>query len=318
MKKRRNLFSQFLPFVFSMLIGCVATDSSDDNIDQNIPIDGRGGGIIAFYSGNKSLKSVEIFIMNADGTGLKQLTDNAYEDGSPSLAPDGTKILFNSSPTNQTDIYVMNIDGTEIKQLTSTSENEEHPEWSPNGRKILYTRYPAESWHNGDIFVMDADGNNCVQLTDNPKDDMRPFFSPDMKTVIFNSNRDGNIEIYTMNTDGTNQKRLMNTKTPQWKIFPNFSPDGKKIVYTLTNTATRQADIHIINSDGTDDVVIISIVGRDEHPRWSPNGNRIVFQSERDGNFEIYVMNSDGSNQTRLTNNPGFDGWPTWSIYPVN
>ena len=124
---------------------------------------------------------------------------------------------------------------------------------------------------------MDADGNNCVQLTDNPKDDMRPFFSPDMKTVIFNSNRDGNIEIYTMNTDGTNQKRLMNTKTPQWKIFPNFSPDGKMIAYVEDKElGSAGGGLWIVPANGGLPKLVAD-AGNASTPIWSPDGRMVAF-----------------------------------------
>jgi TolB protein len=130
---------------------------------------------------------------------------------------------------------------------------------------------------------------------------------------MFMSNRNGNYEIYLMDTDGKNERRL--TNSPGHKVFPVWSPDGNQIAYGLTILGSSpQADIHIINKDGSGDVALTSANGRDENPCWSPDGKSIVFQSERDGNFEIYIMKADGSDQKRLTDNSAWDGWASWGL----
>lgn len=281
---------------------------------QGIQIDGSGGGLIAFYSERKTVQSAEIFIMNADGSGLKQLTDNTFDDSTPSLSPDGTKILFSSTPSDQSDIYSMNIDGSEVRQLTYSAEgNEYHAEWSPDQSMIVYTVFSSGSWTQSDIFLMYADGNGKIQLTDHPGNDMRPSFSPDGKLIIFNSNRDGNVEIYTMKPDGSEVKRL--TNTPLFEYFPMISPDGKKIVYTLFDPDKRTADIYVMNMDGTENIKL-TFKGRiNEDARWSPDGGYIIFQSERTGWYQIFIMDANGDNQRCLSDNTGNDYWPCWSRY---
>jgi tricorn protease-like protein len=103
-------------------------------------------------------------------------------------------------------------------------------------------------------------------------------------------------------------------------VFPVWSPDGSKIAYSRNylSGGIPQADIYICNTDGSNEVKLTSASGRDENPCWSPDGNQILFQSERDGNFEIYKMNSDGTNQERLTNEPAWDGWGSWSKKGTN
>jgi len=157
---------------------------------------------------------------------------------------------------------------------------------------------------------MNSDGSNVRQLTENPGDDMHPVWSPDGTKIFFNSNRDGNYEIYVMNPDGSNLQRL--TDSPKADMFPRLSPDGAKITYALVDFQTFEADVHVMNVDGTDDTTLTSDGRINEDPLWSPDGSKIVFQSDRDGNFEIYVMNSDGSDQQRLTQHPAGDYWPAW------
>jgi Tol biopolymer transport system component len=120
--------------------------------------------------------------------------------------------------------------------------------------------------------------------------------------IVFSSNREGsgNDEIYLMNTNGSDQKRLtFNTK---FDGEASFSSDGGKIVFTSTRDGN--AEIYVMNADGSNQKRITNSLGSDAHPSFSPDGTKIVFISDREGGLEIFTMNSDGSNAVRLTNPP--------------
>jgi len=87
------------------------------------------------------------------------------------------------------------------------------------------------------------------------------------------------------------------------------SPDQFAFVSTRQG---GQQDIYLMNDDGTQVTNLTNHAGRDFSPAWSPDGRKIAFDSNRDGNFEIYVMNADGTNQTRVTNDPSTDQQPRW------
>jgi len=123
--------------------------------------------------------------------------------------------------------------------------------------------------------------------------------------IAFDSNRDGNDEIYVMNADGTGQTRLTNNAASD--VGPAWSPDGTKIAFN------RGFDIFVMNADGSSQIRLTSSAAMNIAPAWSPDGTKIAFHSSRDGNFEIYVMNADGSNPTRLTSNAAGDFAPAWS-----
>jgi len=127
--------------------------------------------------------------------------------------------------------------------------------------------------------------------------------------IAFQSNRDGNYEIYTMNADGTNQINL--TSNPGLDGNADWSADGKKIAFI----SDRDGDfeIYTMNADGSGLIQVTNNSTSDYTPTWSPDRSKLIFTSNRDGNFELYSMNVDGTNQTRLTTNTTDDRGPRWS-----
>lgn len=127
--------------------------------------------------------------------------------------------------------------------------------------------------------------------------------------IAFHSERDGNAEIYSMNTDGTGLSRL--TNHPAFDSAPAPSPDGNKIAFVSNRDGDNE--IFVMNTDGTGLMQLTSNSVSDHNPAWSPDGTKIVFDSDRDNNREIYTMNADGSAQTRRTFHSSVDGDPAWS-----
>jgi hypothetical protein len=149
----------------------------------------------------------EVYVMNADGTGVTQLTQGG---GFPTAwSPDGRQIAFNSDRDGDNDLYVMNSDGTGITQLTNdpASDEGDHAGWSPDGKRFLFSS--TRDGGDLDIFVMNPDGSGVTQLTRNFDDDDDPSWSPDGTHIAFQSTRDGGDEdIFVMNADGTGVTQL--------------------------------------------------------------------------------------------------------------
>jgi hypothetical protein len=132
---------------------------------------------------------------------------------------------------------------------------------------------------------------------------------PDYR-IAFNSDRDGNYEIYAMDMDGRNLDRL--TNHPGFDLWPAPSPDGKRLAWMSNRDGSYQ--IYVMNADGSNPVNLTRTAKSTEgHPTWSPDGKTLAFSSDRDGAMELYLMDADGSNPRRLTRERGTDGLPTFS-----
>jgi Tol biopolymer transport system component len=159
----------------------------------------------------------EIFVINVDGTGLTNLTNDPADDYRPDWSPDGRKIAFTSNRHGHDQIYVMNADGSEVTRLTFTEAARDlAPDWSPNGRGIVFQSnrdHPdlADIDQPGfDIYVMNADGSEVTQLTKNLNRDLDPAWSPNGRQIVFDSDRDVALtrQLYAMNADGSDQMPL--------------------------------------------------------------------------------------------------------------
>ncbi len=229
------------------------------------------------------------------------------------------------------EIYVMDADGKNLQRLTNNRQNDLSPSWSPDGKRIVFTSdrdgHVIGGIPTSEIYVMDADGKNLQRLTNNLSDDRSPSWSPDGKRIVFTSDRDGHViggiptpEIYVMHNDGKNLQRLTNNPDGDWN--PSWSPDGKRIIFSarrdghfIGETGITE-EIYVMDTDGKNLQRLTNNRQNDLSPSWSPDGKRIVFTSDREGNFEnfeIYVMDADGKNLQRLTSNPRHDKSPSWS-----
>jgi Tol biopolymer transport system component len=160
----------------------------------------------------------EIMIMNADGSGVHTVLNNGAFNMEPRWSPDGSKILFMSTlGGNGVQIYTMAIDGSTISALTSTPYTANgDPAWSPDGSKIAFGSNRVNGKLN--VFMMNADGSNVRQLTNfiEPYEAGDTGWSPDGSKIAFEydvgggyqSNPGAPAEIWTMNSDGTNQESL--------------------------------------------------------------------------------------------------------------
>jgi tol-pal system beta propeller repeat protein TolB len=267
---------------------------------------------------------LEIYAMDPDGLNVVKLTDNNDDDLWPAISPDGRTIAFYTDRDVNLEIYTINADGSSPMRVTNSGVPDRFPAWSPDGTRIVFSRVVSGTH---EIYTIRPDGTGLTRLTNNSFEDQDPAWSPDGLKIAFTTNRDGDYEVYTMNAlDGTAPTNL--TNSPGRESRPDWSPDGSKILFDRNDSAVDagwlgSAEIMCMGSDGSGVIRMTtdasSIV--DFQPRWSPDGTRLVFVTDRDGigvNNELYVGDTNGcvspiSGLNRVTVSADKDEAGDWS-----
>ena len=212
------------------------------------------GTQLVFTSPSPSSRLGQVYRIDADGSGLTQLTHgHGIDADSASWSPDGSKIVLKRAASGEYAIWVMNADGSGLVRLTSELYDNSDPTFSADGKHILYA---SQKGGSSAIWIMNADGSDQRRLTPAALEAASPDVSPDGSHVVFGQGGDPSrpASIYTMGIDGSAITRLTDPGCCQHDGLPKYSPDGKQIVY-LTDRNYPLLDgmeIYEMNADGTD------------------------------------------------------------------
>ncbi|MHA2408134.1 MAG: TolB family protein, partial [Candidatus Ranarchaeia archaeon] len=290
------------------------------------------GSKIAFegWDGNDN----EIFVINSDGTGLTQLTNNTKSDRDPSISGDGSKIAFSRdlegcSKHQSPEIFVINSDGTGLTQLTDSPEidycvRSSNPSISGDGSKIAFQRMNFKTWDRG-IFVINSDGTGEKMLTNNTHFDEGPSISDDGIKIAFSGGDDFDWQIFVINSDGSGLTQLTNNKDNyQYGApmgGPSISGDGSKVAFGGLDGSDWEFFVVISDGSGLKQLTDNSYKQEENMPppfgpSISGDGSKIVFSNFVESGLEnpsveIFVINSDGTGLTQLTNTTKWNSGPS-------
>lgn len=229
--------------------------TSDRRASDYFPVWSPDGRRVVFVSNRDG--DDELFVMSANGSGLRQLTRNRAVDTTPAWSPDGRSLVFASNRAGgEHKLYVLRVDTGSARQLTRGPRTafDVAPSWSSDGKLIAFASNRA-AYANSDIWLVRPDGTALRRLTRTPGSESRPgdegtpAFSPDGRRIAFSTNRDRQQEIYVMDADGTDARRL--TRAPgRDDILPRWSPDGRSLAFTGTPFPQGRPSVYIAPASG--------------------------------------------------------------------
>jgi eukaryotic-like serine/threonine-protein kinase len=286
------------------------------------PIIDAGPAQIAFASTLEGLP--QIYLVDADGTNLKKITDMPDGACQPDFSPDGMQIVFISPCQRYQESYslasmfMIDIEGENLTALSNVPGGDYDPAWSPDGQYIAFTS--LRSGGKPKIYLLNLEDGDVRLLADEGAKNIQPAWSPDGKEIAFVTNRRGPQQVWFMNADGSDQ-RLFSRSKDLVNSTPAWSPDGKVILFTQVqpNNVPR-----LIASAQAEDGFSEFPITQSPHPmrdaRYSPDSAWLVFESwqwAQSSDHNIYIMSSSGVNLQQITNESTFDFQPVWRPFPT-
>lgn len=265
--------------------------------------------LIAFSSDATPNDKQQIFVMDVHGDELKLVCFKDLDCYNPRFSPDGRKIVFCATNIVSDFIYLIDLDDSTTFTFPKFIDGGTDPVFSPDGRYLMYR---SEKNDNNAIYILDIQSDQSFPISDGSLS-THAEFSPDGSKVIYSSSLDENFDLVVLDLNDTSdnaQKTIANSKDAE--IHGTFSPDGRFVAYSSFDIYYR-GTIHICNADGSNNITVSKGMGSSYNPRFSPDGSKLAFVSDKTGNLEIYTCNTDGSNLTRLTNKNGSTVEYDWS-----
>lgn len=231
------------------------------------------GQWIAFRRGPNASQRLGVWRMDLYGDRQQLLTEGdpavpTQNATQPAWTPDGRGLLFRATlpPFPDSDVWSMDSDGNSRHLVFHVPGEQLYPSYSPYMRRIAFTT-PVTPTDRA-IFTMAADGSDLIRTFDVVGAyDSAPNWSPDGSQIAFESDQDGDMEVFVMNADGTDIRQL--TQNTRHDEGPVWAPDGRRITYT-SGVDDLNGDIWVMDADGTDQMQLTATPGRDESPDWQP------------------------------------------------
>ncbi len=252
----------------------------------------------------------EVFVMDYDGQGPRQLTADGFLNLMPRWSPDRRFLVFTTHRTRTTQhIDMLEVATGKRWTLVALGGMNITPALSPDGHMLAFA-----SNYEGDfeLYRLDMKTKVVERLTSNRAGDLSPSWSPTGRELVFVSDRGGGPQLFLVSADGSNVRRL--TFDGDYNAAPVWSPRGDWIAYVCRRH--QEYKLCIISPDGEKGMQVTTGVGLDDAPSWSPDGRHLTFSSTVDGQSHIYMVNANGKDRERLTFEGANNSAPSWSPIP--
>jgi len=266
---------------------------------------------VSTRGGNK-----EIWVMDYDGAGQRQLTSLRSIALTPRWSPDSSRVAFTCYPTAGTllsaQICIYSMLTERLVTWPRFRGTNSSPAWSPDGSKIMFM---SSMYGNPELFIADADGSHIRRVTHSVGASTSPAWNPKTgQQVAFVSDRGGLPQLYTMDAEGGDVLKLP-LPDKGYVIDPAWSPSGQLLAFSWRRP-NGNYDLYLMELASHQLVELTRDAGRNERPSWAPDGRHIVFESTRTGTRQIWSMLADGTNPRQLTTE-GQNESPNWSATTV-
>jgi Tol biopolymer transport system component len=214
--------------------------------------------------------NVEIFIANANGSGVRRLTHSPSFDGNPVVSPDGTRIAFESDRDGDPEIYTMRLDGTNVRQVTNNDWFDFVPDWSPDGRRLAFQSDAGRGFEHSAVFTIRPDGSNRRRVTPWRLKAGAVDWAPGGVRLAFASNAvvPEPSAIYTIKADGSELRRVSTLARGESHFFPTWSPDGRRIAFTRDRD--DRVDVFVMGRRGRNLSRVTRTPAFELGPDWGP------------------------------------------------
>jgi Tol biopolymer transport system component len=280
---------------------------------------GGGAGQIAFAS--KASGNFQVYVINSDGSGRRQITNLPEGACQPDWSPDGKRLVFISPCDSINDyypgsaMYIVNEDGKGLLPLPTLAGGDYDPKWSPDGTRIAFTSLRNSG--RPQLYVLNLEDNSVVPISEKFLTDFQPSWSPDGKQIVFISTRKQGQQVWVMDADGKNPQQLTRKNNGILNYRPSFSPDGKNIIFTqyVSQGSVPRVLIAPLNFEDYTEYRVSDLPMRDAV--YSPDGFWIAFEGWLvGGSHNIYIMSSSGAGLTPVTGDDFLDFDPAWRPAP--
>lgn len=288
-------------------------EAMNENVRISAPAFSPDGREIAFTSDRSG--QTKLWLVGRDGSGARIVVDDAGTEREPIWSPSGERLAFVRPGPDGSDLWVVRRDGSGLERVTHDAESERAPAWSPDGGRIAFLSDRAGSQ---DVWTVDVASGRVRQLTyeTNPWDESRwaPEWSPDGRFIAYVSNRSGEWkdDLWVVDVRTGESEKL--TAAVQVMSDPQWSPDGRHIAFNgmrygefwygdqsdiyvveMPARAARRVEMNSYVSDRNGSIAM----------QWHPDGRRLLFRYEWQGDSNLWTVPVDGGVATKMTYEEG-------------